>query len=68
MNSVWYNDWRQVDVASLDGFAPTRPVSVIIPYYQTPAETLARTLATLEGQTYLGMCKGFYRSVGPTNR
>ncbi len=60
VNSVWYNDWRQVDVASLDGFAPTRPVSVIIPYYQTPtgpyyqksAETLVRTLATLEGQTY----------------
>ena len=52
VNSVWYNDWRQVDVAPLNAFAPTRPVSVIIPYYQTPAETLARTLATLEGQTY----------------
>lgn len=60
VNSVWYNDWRQVDVTSLDAFTPTRPVSVIIPYYQAPtgpyyqksAETLARTLATLEGQTY----------------
>ncbi len=28
------------------------PVSVIIPYYQTPAETLDRTLAALERQTY----------------
>ena len=37
---------------SLDTFTPTMPVSVIIPYYQTPAETLERTLAALEGQTY----------------
>ena len=50
--SVHYNDWRQVAVESLDTFTPTMPVSVIIPYYQTPAETLERTLAALEGQTY----------------
>ncbi len=49
---VRYNDWRQVAVEPLDTFTPTLPVSVIIPYYQTPAETLARTLAALEGQTY----------------
>ncbi len=49
---IRYNDWRQVAVEPLDTFTPTMPVSVIIPYYQTPAETLARTLAALEGQTY----------------
>ncbi len=36
----------------LDTFTPILPVSVISPCYQTPAETLARTLAALEGQTY----------------
>ena len=51
-NSVWYNDWRQVDVEPLDTFMPTMPVSVIIPYYQTHAATLGMTLATLERQTY----------------
>ena len=50
-NSVRYNDWRHVAVEPLDTFTPTLPVSVIIPSYQTPAETLARTLAALEGQT-----------------
>ena len=50
--SVCYNDWRQAAVEPLDTFTPTLPVSVIIPYYQTPAETLTRTLAALEGQTY----------------
>ena len=50
--SVRYNDWRQVDVPAPEAFAPTLPVSVIIPYYQTPAETLERTLAALEGQAY----------------
>ncbi len=49
--SVRYNDWRQVDVPALEAFTPTRPVSVIIPYYQAPAE-IAKTLASLEGQTY----------------
>ncbi len=51
-NSVRYNDWRQVAVAPLETFVPVMPVSVIVPYYQEPAETLARTLAALEGQTY----------------
>ena len=50
--SVRYNDWRQVDVPAPEAFVPTLPVSVIIPYYQTPAETLERTLAALEGQAY----------------
>ena len=50
--SVQYNDWRQVAVEPLDTFTPSLPVSVIIPYYQTPAEVLERTLAALEGQTY----------------
>ncbi len=49
--SVRYNDWSQVAVEPLDTFVPTMPVSVIVPYYQTSAETLARTLAALEGQT-----------------
>ena len=51
-NTVRYNDWRQLDVAPLATFSPVLPVSVIIPYYQTAAETLARTLAALERQTY----------------
>ncbi len=50
--SVRYNDWRQVDMPAPEAFIPTLPVSVIIPYYRTPAETLARTLAALEGQTW----------------
>ncbi len=50
--SVRYNDWRQVELPPPDAFAPTLPVSVIIPSYQTPPETLAMTLAALEGQTY----------------
>ncbi len=50
--SVRYNDWRSVAVEPLDTFTPTMPVSVIIPYYQTPADILARTLAGLERQTY----------------
>ena len=49
--TVPYNDWRQVAVEPPETFTPTLPVSVIIPSYQTPAETLARTLAALEGQT-----------------
>ena len=34
-----------------DSFEPTDPVSVVIPYYQTPDET-EKTLAALERQTY----------------
>ncbi len=50
--SVPYNDWRQVEAEPLETFVPTLPVSVVIPAYRTPAATLARTLAALEGQTY----------------
>ena len=50
--TVQYNDWHRVAVDPPETFTPTLPVSVIIPAYQTPAETLARTLAALEGQTY----------------
>ncbi len=50
--SVRYNNWRQIAVEPLATFTPVMPVSVIIPYYQTPAKTLERTLAALEGQTY----------------
>lgn len=51
-NRVRYNDWRQLPVAPAEAFVPVLPVSVVIPYYQTPAETLARTLAALERQSY----------------
>lgn len=51
-NAVRHNDWRQLSVAPLKAFVPTLPVSVIIPYYRTQVETLARTLAGLERQTY----------------
>lgn len=50
--SVRYNNWREVAVAPLAGFTPRLPVSVVIPSYQTPAATLARTLAGLERQIY----------------
>ena len=48
---VRYNDWRQIDVAPPEAFAPTLSVSVIVPCYETQA-VLARTVAALEGQTY----------------
>ena len=50
--AVRYNDWRSVDVPTTRAFRPRLPVSVIMPCYQTPAHTLARTLAALERQTY----------------
>ena len=50
-NTVWYNDWRQVDVEPPEAFTPTLPVSVIVSYYDAP-EALALTLASLEGQSY----------------
>ena len=50
--SVPYNDWRKVELPAAEEFQPCLPVSVILPSYQTPPATLARTLATLEGQTY----------------
>ena len=45
------NDWRSLPVAPIDGFEPSRPVSVVIPYYEAP-EALALTLAGLQRQTY----------------
>ena len=45
------NDWRRVDVPSLEEFVPTLPVTVVVPYYEAP-EALELTLAALEGQTY----------------
>ena len=50
--SVRYNDWDEVELPPLSAFTPALPVSVIMPSWQTPADVLARTLATLEGQTY----------------
>ena len=50
--TVRYNDWRQVELPAVEAFVPTLPVSVIMPCWRTPPETLARTLASLEGQTY----------------
>ena len=51
-NRVPYNDWRKVRLPALGRFTPTRPVSVVVPSHGTPAATLARTFAALEGQTY----------------
>ena len=48
---VRYNDWRGIDVAPPEAFAPVMPVSVIVPHYEAP-RALALTLAALEGQTY----------------
>ena len=49
--SVTYNNWRDVEVPSPEAFVPSLPVSIIVPYYERPEE-LARTLASLERQTY----------------
>ncbi len=51
VESIRYNDWRQVALPAPGAFTPELPVSVVVPYYAAPAE-LARTLAALEGQTY----------------
>ncbi len=45
------NDWRSLDPPPPDDFHPTIPVTVVIPYYETP-EALRLTLAALENQTY----------------
>ena len=50
--SVRYNDWRRVALPAPEAFAPSLPVSVVMPCYRTPAAVLERTLAALEGQTY----------------
>lgn len=49
---VPYNDWRRLPVAALAAFVPTEAVSVVIPCYQVSAETLAKTLASLERQRF----------------
>ena len=45
------NDWRSLGVAPLDVFEPLLPVTVVVPYYETP-QALSLTLAGLERQTY----------------
>lgn len=45
------NDWSTVPVPDLDGWRPTRSVSVVIPAYNCQA-TLELTLASLSRQTY----------------
>ena len=50
-NEVRYNDWRLIEMPTPKTFVPYIPVSVIIPYCDRPEE-LARTLASLERQTY----------------
>ncbi len=46
-----YNDWPAVAARIRRGSAAAAPLSVVIPCYQAP-ETLARTLAGLERQTW----------------
>ena len=48
---VRYNDWTNVKLPSLERFEPSCPLSVVVPYFETPDE-LERTLAALEGQSY----------------
>lgn len=45
------NDWRSLGVAPLNVFEPLLPVTVVVPYYETP-QALSLTLAGLERQTY----------------
>jgi GT2 family glycosyltransferase len=45
------NRWDQLDVPGLGEWTPTRPVTVVIPYYQALDE-LQLTLAALSRQTY----------------
>ncbi len=45
------NDWRSLNVASVEDFEPELSVTVVIPYYET-LEALKLTLAGLERQTY----------------
>ena len=50
-NSLRYNDWRKLPVASAESFSPTLPVSVIVSYFEQPA-ALQALLVGLEHQTY----------------
>ena len=45
------NDWRQVALPAPGSFVPTRPVSVVVAYFEAPRE-LEFVLAALERQTY----------------
>ena len=45
------NEWHRVALPPPDLFRPGTPVSVVVPYYEQPAE-LERTLAALERQTW----------------
>lgn len=45
------NRWTDLAVPDLEGWTPSRAVTVVLPYYQAP-EALARTLAGLAAQTY----------------
>lgn len=47
-----WNDWTQATVPAPADFAPTLPVSVIVPFHQSHAHALPKTLAALEGQSY----------------
>ena len=50
-NTLSYNDWRQLPVASKQSFSPSEPVTVVVPCFEAPA-ALAALLAGLERQTY----------------
>ena len=49
--SVRANDWRSLKPTPAGDFIPTIPVTVVIPYYESP-KALELTLAALERQTY----------------
>ena len=49
--AVRYNDWRQVELPAVGSFAPSLPVSVIVPCFEAP-EALALALAGLAGQRF----------------
>ena len=36
--AVRYNDWRRIEVETLESFRPDRPATVVVPYYQAPRE------------------------------
>ncbi len=48
---VFDNQWTSLTPPEIGRWTPTRPVSVVIPYYQAP-EALENTLAALTEQTY----------------
>ena len=48
---VRYNEWHRVELPPPELFRPSAFVSVVVPYFEQPAE-LERTLAALERQTW----------------